>query len=365
MQYLITMGITVLTMFASVFGVYNFVPFDYLAVTGNTENFGAITEVASSDTMANFPTTYNANLAQLMRMSTSSVDSITTLSNLVSIGTITTGTWNSDIITVTYGGTGSSTLLANGVLYGNGTSGVLAVEVGSNEQILTLSGGVPVWASGGVDETLDYNFTGSVFNVKNLNASSTLILNGISLSFPSTQAVGSSTALLNDGSGNLTWNEPQSFVSTTSTLTISVGTGTTTVFTHQIPAGALSGQAVVFGMTGVGFEGNGATSYELNLSYGGVPVAYAKWVKDNTLHPNCPLGGSEDVCGFLLSFYMINDADGNQRGRLSTGSGTLLEARGYSASVDTGSAQTFLLEAKSNQSSNVIKFDSVFIQILQ
>ena len=84
MNYLITIGITVLTFFASAFGVYNFVPFQYLEISGNSKSLGAITEVSGTDTLKNFPALYNANLKQLMRMSTTSVDSITTLSNLVS-----------------------------------------------------------------------------------------------------------------------------------------------------------------------------------------------------------------------------------------------------------------------------------------
>ena len=66
----------------------------YTELTGVNAGIGAISEIAGSDNLSAFPSIYNANLAQLMRMSTTSVDSITTLSNLVSIGTITTGTWN-------------------------------------------------------------------------------------------------------------------------------------------------------------------------------------------------------------------------------------------------------------------------------
>ena len=49
-----------------------------------------------------------------------------------------------------------------------------------------------------------HNFTGNTY-VKNLNASSTVVLNGVSLSFPSTQGA-SSTVLMNNGSGSMTWN---------------------------------------------------------------------------------------------------------------------------------------------------------------
>ena len=62
-------------------------------------------------------------------------------------GAITTGTWNGSAIGVDYGGTGSTTLLANGILLGNGTSPVTAIAPGSNGYALIMSGGVPTWSS--------------------------------------------------------------------------------------------------------------------------------------------------------------------------------------------------------------------------
>lgn len=44
--------------------------------------------------------------------------------SITTLGTIATGTWNADVVEVTYGGTGRATLTANAVVYGNGTSPV-------------------------------------------------------------------------------------------------------------------------------------------------------------------------------------------------------------------------------------------------
>lgn len=46
--------------------------------------------------------------------------------NLTTLGTITTGTWNGSTIGVPYGGTGAATLTQDGILVGNGTSAVSA-----------------------------------------------------------------------------------------------------------------------------------------------------------------------------------------------------------------------------------------------
>ena len=70
---------------------------------------------------------------------------VTTLSSLVSIGTITTGTWNASVISVAYGGTGASSLTANNVLLGNGTSALQVVAPGTSGNVLTSNG--TTWVS--------------------------------------------------------------------------------------------------------------------------------------------------------------------------------------------------------------------------
>jgi hypothetical protein len=54
------------------------------------------------------------------------LNNVTSASSLATVGTITAGTWNADVIGVAYGGTGASTLTSNSLLTGNGTSAVQA-----------------------------------------------------------------------------------------------------------------------------------------------------------------------------------------------------------------------------------------------
>jgi hypothetical protein len=82
---------------------------------------------------------------------------VATLSSLASIGTITTGVWNGTAIDIAHGGTGQTSKTAafdalspntttGDVTYRNGTNNV-RLPVGSTGDVLTVSGGVPVWSS--------------------------------------------------------------------------------------------------------------------------------------------------------------------------------------------------------------------------
>ena len=61
-------------------------------------------------------------------------------SNITGLGTIATGTWEATDVAVAHGGTGASTLTANGVLIGNGTSAITSVDMGTKGQILIGDG---------------------------------------------------------------------------------------------------------------------------------------------------------------------------------------------------------------------------------
>lgn len=61
-------------------------------------------------------------------------------SSIVTTGTISLGTWEATDIGVAHGGTGSSSLTANGVLIGNGTSAVTAVDMSTKGKLLVGDG---------------------------------------------------------------------------------------------------------------------------------------------------------------------------------------------------------------------------------
>ena len=59
---------------------------------------------------------------------------------ITSVGTIATGTWEATDVGVAHGGTGASTLTANGVLIGNGTSAITSVAMATKGHILIGDG---------------------------------------------------------------------------------------------------------------------------------------------------------------------------------------------------------------------------------
>jgi hypothetical protein len=96
--------------------------------------------------------------------------------SITTLGTIATGTWNGATIGVTYGGTGSTSLTANGIIYGNGTNAVGVTAAGTNGYILYSNNGIPDWLSA-IDLTT--HVTGTLPVANGGTGATTLTSNGI------------------------------------------------------------------------------------------------------------------------------------------------------------------------------------------
>ena len=250
MNIILTAGIALITAVASIFGVINYMPISVLENAPEARFGSSITTINGSDTLSSSRTVINDNFTALnstkIENSTTSVASITTLASLSTVGTIGSGIWNGTAIGVGYGGTGSTTLSSNQVMLGNGSSGLKVVNGwGTSNQVLTSGTGTsaPTWETFSVDQTASYNFTSSAFRVKNLHASSTaanpITLNGLSYSTPSIRAA-SSTVLMEDGSGSLSWNDTYSRrLYTTTTAPGTTQSASTTILRVTIPANTL------------------------------------------------------------------------------------------------------------------------------
>lgn len=173
MTNLYTIAIALVVSVLIFIGGFNYMPFPVDTLGENTLGV-AITEINGSDTIKNFPTSYNATINALndgkIENSTTSLPLITTLSGLTSaaslstVGTIGTGVWQGTDVGVAYGGTGTSTLTAYSVLLGNGTNYMTNVAgLGTSGQFLTSNGAgvAPTWTSASVNQTLDYIWTGN------------------------------------------------------------------------------------------------------------------------------------------------------------------------------------------------------------
>jgi len=216
-------------------------------------NYGStVTTINGSDTLSNSRTTINTNFSNLNtdKLEISTFYATTSKPNLAVVGTITSGTWNGTAVTVPYGGTGSTTLSSNQVLLGNGTDIVKTVSgFGNVGQVLASNGAAtaPSWQSISFDTTATYALTGSWTHnaTTTIAASSTtanaLVLNGLAYKFPSVRGA-SSTVLMENGSGSLTWGTPVfTVLSSGGNLALSTSnTSTTTVKTVAISANTLT-----------------------------------------------------------------------------------------------------------------------------
>jgi len=70
-----------------------------------------------------------------------------TLSSLVSVGTITTGTWSATAIAATKGGTGLTSYATGDIVYASATNTLSKLTAGTDGNVLTLASGVPSWAA--------------------------------------------------------------------------------------------------------------------------------------------------------------------------------------------------------------------------
>ena len=84
--------------------------------------------------------TYNPSTGRLTATQLAGTLQTASQTNITSVGTIGTGTWQGTTVAVGYGGTGATSLTANGVLIGNGTSAVTAVDLTAKGKILIGDG---------------------------------------------------------------------------------------------------------------------------------------------------------------------------------------------------------------------------------
>ena len=240
--------ITLLVSVVSVFTLNNFVPLKYLDFPQKEKNLGAtITIIQGSDTLSSSRTVINTNFANLnadkFDVASTSHSNLTTASALETVGTIISGTWNGGTITVPYGGTGSTTLSSNSVLLGNGIGNIKTVDgLGTSGQSLVSNGvgSAPTWQSVGVNQADNFTWTGThLFTASSTHSATTtisansttnnaLVLNGINYAFPASESA-SSTVLMTNGSGSLSWNETTWKLLTSTTTEQAMGIATTTI----------------------------------------------------------------------------------------------------------------------------------------
>ena len=198
---------------------------------------------------------------------------------ITAVGTIATGTWEATDVAVAHGGTGASTLAANGALIGNGTSAITSVDMGTKGDILIGDGsGNPSVLDLGTNDYILTADSGETTGVKWAALSSAAITatangaNNYVATYSASTALNGEANLQFDGStlavtgditvsgGDITYGNGQNATLATAatahdaagrTLTITAGP-TTAGTTNNIAGGALTIQGGQGKGTGVG-----------------------------------------------------------------------------------------------------------------
>lgn len=296
---------------------------------------GALTTAAAFTTSGANALTLTTTGATNVTLPTSGTlvnSAVTTLSSLVSVGTITTGTWSATTIAVNKGGSGATTL--TGTLTGNGTSAFTAATSSTVGQVLRVTG-ANTFAYGAVD-LADTDAVTGVLPAANggLGVSTAAITDGQLLigktsdhSLNLAAITGTANQIIvTNGAGTITLSAPQS-----------IGTASTPQFA-RLGLGTGAGATAVVKTTGIfdtGYfdNGNSGTAKTLDWTSG--------MAQKLTLTGNCTLTiNNPTAAGTMFTLVLIQDGTGS---RTVTWPGTITWKGGAAPTLTTTNSKADII----------------------
>ncbi len=285
-------------------------------------------------------TTSGATNVTLPTSGTLITSSVTSLSSLVTVGTIGSGTWQGTAVGAAYGGTGNTTYTIGDLIYASGTT-TLSKLAGVATGNALISGGVataPSWGKVG----LATHTTGTLPNSRGgTNLDTSAVTNGQILmgkTSDNSWNLGTITGTadqinVTNGAGSITLSLAQA-VSTTSTprfnkLGLGTGAGGTAVLTTtgQINTGYLD-------------DGNSGTSANINWNQG--------MVQKITMNNNCTFAFSNPITG--VAEYRLDVVQDGTGSRIATWPGTVTWRGGSAPTLTTTAGKTDICTFKWNGS---------------
>ena len=212
------------------------------AITGQAGSVANSLTINNSGTGSASGTTYNGSAAQTISYNSIGASPLAGSTSLTTLGTIGTGTWQASTIGVAYGGTGSTTLTANNVLLGNGTSALQVVAPGTSGNVLTSNG--TTWVS-----------------------------TAASSSNPTITPTVTNTTYYITGTPNTSGSLATAYISSTNGVSYNASTGALTATSFSGAGTGLTGTASSLSIGGNAATATSATTATNWGTYGGVPTA--------------------------------------------------------------------------------------------
>lgn len=266
----------------------------------------------------------------------------TTTNQAASIAYVNGIAFGGTTVTVPGGGTGQATLPLNTLLIGNGASAITGTS-SPTVGYITATSSTPSLFVGGIT-SLGGTFTASTtINATTTIAASSatnnaLVLNNVAYKFPSTRGA-SSTVLMENGSGSLTWNAiatPRYTTSATTDITVSGANSNSTSTVFSLPAGIMTASSTIEAtlQTNVVAGGGGSGSCTFELRDNTTGTAYSSFSES----PATSNGYEAVIRIIILNNNSVSAQKTNAYGVASVNSGS-----GVSLAINSENTSSFNL----------------------